>query len=476
MEIPYFIQNLWETRRTLVIVVIVLVVFIIVGGLVLLFIPKNTIQIVGPNIPRERVELIWWKPRFSQMNSSSYRNIISKFRSINPNVDIKVIDKTYGPDYYRDLLLAMAGGEGPDIFSIHNNDLRAYLPYISPISAFQNRDPNTQERMLELYKRDFVDMVVRDTISQDQVYGITSYVDNMQMYVNRDLLNQASIPLPARTWDDLLVQIPALTRQSQFSGAFEQSAISLGTGSIIGSPVPNIDKHHEILPLLIFQKGNPIYDNVKGEVTLNRKDNRGNNPALEAINFYYSFADPKDERYTWSNTSPNNVEAFTSGRLAYIIHYSYFESEIQRRNPRLNFEVVPLPQFDQTNRKTFGFFYMDVLSKKVEQNFAKKYWADQFMLYLSQPEQQKELSAITGLPPARRDVIQEQLLGDRQKQVFAQGALIADSYYRPDPIKTERIWSEMIYRMHFENKTAAKVLDDATREYQALVKAGPKPR
>ncbi len=475
MEIPYFIQNLWETRKTLVIVVVILVVFVIVSGLVLLFIPKNKI-IMELNIPREKVELIWWKPKFPQMNSSSYRNIIGKFRSINPNVNIKIIDKTYGPDYYRDLLLAMAGGEGPDIFSIHNNDLRAYLPYISPISTFQNRDPNTQERILELYKRDFVDMVVRDTISQDQVYGITSYVDNMQMYVNRDLLNQAGIPLPARTWDDLLVQIPALTRQSQFGGVFEQSAISLGTGNIIGSPVPNIDKHHEILPLLIFQKGNPIYDNIKEEVTLNRKGDRGNNPSLEAINFYYSFADPKDERYTWSNTSPNNVEAFTSGRLAYIIHYSYFASEIQRRNPRLNFEVVPLPQFDGTNRKTFGFFYMDVLSKRLEQNFAKKYWAEQFMLYLSQSEQQKELAAITGFPPARRDVIQEQLLGDRQKQVFAQGALIADSYYRPDPAKTERIWSEMIYRMHFENRTAAQVLDDAVKEYQALVRAGPKPR
>lgn len=471
----YTLQNLWETRRKTMIGIIALIVFILVGGLFVLLVPQNkrpTLQSVDPNIPLDKVEIVWWKPRFPQINSATYREVISQFEKQNPNVKIKIIDKTYGRDYYRELISAMARGEGPDIFSIYNNDLQAYLPYIIPIEAFQTVSPTSGKRHIELYKRDFVDIVVRDTIIQDQVYGVTSYVDNLQLYVNRDLLNQAGIALPARTWEDLLVQVPALTQRNQFNDTFERSAISLGTGSNVNNTLSNIDRHHEIIPLLIFQKGNPIYDFV------NKKSVLGSNfeAALEAINFYYSFADFRSNNYTWNNKSPNNIEAFTSGRLAYLIHYSYLEPQIQQRNPRLNYEVVPIPQFNPNNKKTFGFFYMDVVNLQVAQNRAKKYWVDQLLLYLSQTEQQTNIAAKSGLPGARRDVINEQLKGDRKKQIFAEGALIADSYYRPDIEKTQEIWSQMLYEVHFEGKNTKDAFRQAINKYNAIIANGPKIR
>ena len=119
---------------------------------------------------------------------------------------------------------------------------------------------------------------------------------------------------------------------------------------------------------------------------------------------------------------------------------------------------------------------MDVVNRQVAQNRAKKYWVDQLLLYLSQTEQQTNIAAKSGLPGARRDVINEQLKGDRKKQVFAEGALIADSYYRPDIEKTQEIWSQMLYEVHFEGKNTKDTFRQAINKYNAIIVDGPKIR
>jgi hypothetical protein len=219
-----------------------------------------------------------------------------------------------------------------------------------------------------------------------------------------------------------------------------------------------------------------IYDPVDNQSILDDNEEA----TIRAIEFYYSFADQNSSRYTWSLRSPNNVEAFTSGKLAYIIHYSYFDDEIQTRNPRLNYEVVPLPQLDPNNRQTYGFFFMDVLSRNLRdepENYAKLYWAEQFLLYLSSYEAQSTLAASTNFPAARKDVINEQLKGNLTQQIFAEGALYADNYYKPDVARAEEIWSEMMFEMHYRSDiTAEDALNAAVREYNRLILDGPRRR
>lgn len=478
MQVPYGLQSFWETRKKLIIgggaFVVVVAVATVVG---LLFSETSPMSPTTERIPTGRVTLVWWKPGLYGMQLSNYQKVINDFQNKYPNVTIQFVSKPYGTSYYRDIVDSMARGVGPDIFSLHNNDLPAYRKYLTPISVFNKPDETGVGRFAR-YRSNFVDLVTRETIFQGEVYGVTTYVDNLQMYVNKDLLNQAKIPIPAQTWDSLDIQIPKLTRVNTSGTGFSQSAISLGTGATT-EPIPNIDRHQDILPLLMFQYGEQIYDPITSKVTFGgNRDNK--KPALEALRFYYSFASPTSKRYTWSVNSPNNIEAFTSGKLAYIIHYSYFRDEIARRNPRLNYEVVPIPQVDPNNKKTYGFFFMDVLNRSLRdrpEQAAKLYWAEQFLLYLSSTEAQTTMAASTGFPSARKDVISKQLQGDLATQVFAEGALYADNYYKPDFGRTEKIWSDMMYSIHYRSNVRLEdALDAAVREYNALVLAGPQTR
>lgn len=491
MEIPLAVEDFWESKKKWIIIILAI---IIIPAIVLLAlaIMLRTEEKPAPvvTVPVDPVTLTWWKPNLSGMQKSNYQKVIETFKNKNPNVTINFVTKPYSNDYYRDIIESLASGVGPDIFSLSNSDLPAYKNFVTPISLFQEQDSVTKLGRLGQYKNNFADLVVKDTILQDQVYGITSYVDNLQMYVNKDLLNQAQIAIPAQSWGDLDRQIPLLTKINSSGTSFDQSAISFGTGAT-ANPVPNISRHQDILPLIIFQYGGLISDPVSPTTSVFGKQTTEKiNPTLDAVKYFYSFADPASNRYTWSVNSPNNIEAFTSGKLAYIVHYSYFQDEIASRNPRLNYQVVPLPQIDQKNKKTYGIFFMDVLNKQLRdgmtsdldkkanpQKYAKLYWSEQFLLYLSEFETQLALSASTGFPGARKDIIDMQLEGSLSSQVFAAGALYSQNYYKPDVERTEKIWSDLMYRIHFESNTTPKdALDSAIREYEKLVLEGPRKR
>lgn len=474
--------------------------------------PKATITQEEVDYP---IKLTWWKQFYGK---ETYDEIIKDFKSLPQykNVEIEIVKKPSDNSYYRDLLNDISLGAGPDLFTMSNDDLPAYKQYLTPIINVRDLkgNPIPDNKLIEDYKEKFVDLAIDQTLDRNQLYAVTSYIENMQLYYNSSLLSQASIVNPPATWADLEKQIPLLNKRDVNGVNFLQSAISLGTGFIDKSNESdvtklNINRFQDIIPLLMFQSGGQIYDYDTGAVTISQAgadrtpqddtqatEQTGSSESIlaQAVKFYNSFANVNSARYSWNGSSEDNKTAFVEGRLAYILHYSYFQSEIKNRNPSLKYSIAKLPQLDLENKKTYGFFYMDGINKKLADDVAKLNPLDvntpeskttvkkmqvarEFMHFLTQQTSQQFFADQTGLPSAHKDVINGQIVnGSVNSRKFAEGALNAQNYYKPDVKRAEKIWGDMMYRIQFENISLEASVSEAIEEYNNLVQAGPKIR
>jgi ABC-type glycerol-3-phosphate transport system substrate-binding protein len=457
---------------------------------------------VAANVP---ITLNWW----TVQNPDYYQDAINEFRSFpgNQNVTINLVPVEYnrGEDYYRKLIMEFARNNAPDIFSLKNDDFPAWREFLTPIKNIYN---SSNSLLLANYRTEFVDLVVKDTVFRDQIYGITPFVDNLQLYYNKDILGQVGIPLPPKTWQEVESHIQLINRKgSDSKNAFLRSGISLGTGltAANGDIIrdANVQNFYDIIPAMILQNGGQIYDFQNdnstfgsgrnttdlnsGKITANNFDSsKDADPSLIALRYYLSFANITSSRYSWSVDSPNNYQNFLEGKLAYLIDYSGFNKTIKAGNNRLNYGVAELPQLDTKIKKTYGYFFAEAINKNLETKavenpnnavaVTKLQKAREFLFYLSTPSTQEKFVSKAGLPSSRKDLINKQLNGDEYVRLFSLGALYADNYYKPDVAATERMWGKLIYRVQFENKPLQESLNQAINEYNLMVQKGAKIR
>ena len=271
----------------------------------------------------------------------------------------------------------------------------------------------------------------------------------------------------------------------------------MGTGgrSILGPTTSNIPLHTDILPLLMFQFGGQMYDYqtemnaMLNETGSTRTPNlTGSNvsessPIYRAMRFYADFADSTTSRYSWNNNNIAADDMFIQGNLAYTLQYSSFANKIKTKNPRLDFNVTAVPQFDEQAKRTFGQFQMDSLNRKLINDSTtsvpgqvKYQKAQEFMYYLSTLEAQKDFATKTGLPGAHNGVIDDQLNGDQQSRIFAAGALYSENYYKPDVVKVNQMWSRLFDRVQYENVGLTDSIQKASEEYDLIINDTPKVR
>jgi len=495
------VKELFNNRKFQIIAGVA--VLMIVGFIAYLFFPQE--QAAAPVVD-VNTEINMWNPIG---NTNAFNEIVRDFQALPGNRGVKInvinVDFADGQSYYQELITEMAKNNGPDIFAIRNDELPSWKDYLTPIT---NVFSFTDTQILAEYRTNFADIVVQNTVDRDKIYGVTNYVDTLQLYYNKTLLQQARIALPPTSWTELGTQLNSLNRRNADNN-FDQSAISLGTGFNVKdgnlNRNSNIANFQDIIPTLILQTGGQIYDfktdqirfgndrnqtDVSSRITGNQNFNqefKADNPAYSALRFYLDFSEPNSSRYSWNNNSKNNVDSFLEGRLAYIIHYSTFQSTIAERNPRLDYAVSELPQLDSTlNKKTYGQYFMNVINRQLEidtqrnpANLAAKQKLQktrEFLYYLSLKTTQEKFSTQTNLPAATKAMIDRQQRGDEKLKIFANGVLFADNYYKADVERAEKMWGNLVYRVQFENKTLDESLTTAINEYSLAVQGGAKVR
>lgn len=382
----------------------------------------------------EPIELTWWGVFDDPENFSE---IINDYRTAHPNITINY-RKLRPEEFETELLHALAEDRGPDIFSIHNSWVTKYLPKIEPLPAKTTMAYEVtktslgvkQETLIEIretpsitpiqLRNTFLDVVADDVVREEKIYGLPLSVDTLVLFYNRDLLNNAGIPLPPTNWQALQENVKRLTYQDQ-SGNLIQSGVALGTAE-------NVERSPDILALLMMQNGAEMITGGRvsfGTIPPTFPD-RNYNPGPEAIRFYTDFANPSKEVYTWNETFPNSIDAFAQGRAAIVFGYSYHIPYLEaKRQGKLNYGINKMPQIEGRPEINFANYWVQAVSKKSKH--INEAW--DFIQFIAKKNEAKKYLDKTLKPTALRSLIEEQINDDRL-EIFADQLLTSKSWYQ----------------------------------------------
>ncbi len=418
------------------------------------------------NIP---VKLTMWRV-FD--DDETLGEIMNAYRTIHPNVSFEYRELRFD-EYEDELIRALAEGNGPDIFSLHNTWIGKYDSLISPMpdtvtipfteikGSIKKEVITTLVESATLSKRQlettFVDVVADDvlrfyqpTIKEEpveKIYGLPLFVDTLALFYNKDLLDAAGIASPATTWDVFQSDVTKLTLLGA-NDAVLQSGTAMGTSD-------NVERSFDILSLLMMQNGTEMV-NDRGDAAFSGRGEEVNF-GLDALNFYTDFANPMKQVYCWNEEQTNSFDAFVNGQVGYFFGYSYHIPLIQAANSKLDFGVTTVPQISGGRMVNYANYWVETVSKDTKYSN----WAWDFILFATDADQVGSYLASARRPTALRSLIESQL-DDEWLAPFASQLLTADSWYEGDDAAVaEEAFADLIDTAVSGSKDIIRTMQDA---------------
>lgn len=390
---------------------------------------KNDKQVEKIKASLPKVTLNYWR---IMDDGSDFSAIIEEYNKNHPYVTINYRKLSLN-EYKQELINAWSEDRGPDIFSIPATWMGEYISKgrlsTMPASTTMTYEVVTnagkgtvdyvtktnKSLTLNDLKTKYVSVVYNDVVKGGAIYGLPLSVDTLALYYNRDLLDNARISDPAVTWSQFKEDVKKMTLIDK-KGNIIQSGAALGL-------VNNVNRSFDIASLLMMQNGSSMSCGESFCVGGTSKD--GYNPGMEAISFYSDFANPSSDVYSWNSLMENSIDAFASGKLAYMFGYSYNNEQIKAKNPSLNYYITSVPQIDGSSLDVnYANYFIEVVAKKsAHQNEA---W--DFVKYIAAAENVVKYLNATQKPAAIRSILSQQQ-DDPNVGIFAKQAYTAKDWY-----------------------------------------------
>lgn len=385
--------------------------------------------------------------------SESVGGLTAAYNKLRPNVEISY--KQVGEDNYENMLLsALASGQGPDVFPVHNRALAKNLAVLSPAASSQF----TQSRLDDLFPaevgQDFAltatGLPAQAGATEKQVYALPLYLDTLSLIYNKDLLDQGGVANPPATWEELQSDIAKLRNFSP-SGQIVRAAAAIGgSQKTIGNAV-------DILNALMLQNGVTM---ISGKYA-----SFASEQGVGAFNFYLQFANPSSNYYTWNENQQKDLDSFSAGNTAIVFGYNSDAQKIKSKSPFLRFGVAPLPQVNSANAVNYANYRGLAVSKQSK----NPTWAWDFIINMAtQPQVAGQYSSATGQPPALRELL-SQKVNDSTLGVFAKQALTARSWNKPDENLTDGIFNNAIVSAIGNQSNTREILSRAQSQITQLM-------
>ncbi len=406
------------------------------------------------------IELNYWRV---WEDDDAFTEIIAAYRALHPNIKINYRKFRY-EEYEKELLNALAEDRGPDMFSIPEGWLKKYQTKIAPMPAqitlayqyekggikkeiaYELRTKNSPT--VREIKANFADVVAKNVILDNKVYGLPLSLDTLILFYNKDILNQNGIAQVPETWEDFQKAVEKMVKFDA-EDKIVQAGAAIGTGK-------NINRASDLLSVLMMQNGATMLFPNGGVAFMQGDPNRKDyNPGLKAIQFYLDFASPTKSTYTWNAEMGDSLEAFMAGRVGMVFGYSYDLPTIKAKAPRLNLGIAPIPQVPG-NKVNFANYWLETVSKKTANSDA----AWDFLVFATEKEQAQKFLKVAKRPTALKSLIASQL-EDENMNAPASEILTADNWYSG-------------YDLPAAESALKKMIDDALisqneKEFKAII-------
>ncbi len=407
-------------------------------------------------------------------DSDVFAEINTKYTQTHPGVRINYKKISSNEvEYERQLVDALANGNGPDVFFFHNTWLPKHGQKIVAL-------PNSKNWVRD-FRESFMDVAENDFIENDNIYAMPLFCDTLALFYNKNLLNQAGIASPPKTWKELSTIVPRLTQIDKF-GNIQRSGIALGRSKDPGA----VNRSTDIIASLMMQNGVALYDKENRIANFNYSTLNISNPGIKALDYYTSFARGGFPQYTWNAKMDFSIDSFRFGQTAMMINYAYLIKRLRFLDPKFDFSVSSFPQRDLNNRVDYANYWGLAVAKNknlidsitgeklpyTQEKRINEAW--QYIWFVTMPpkdknsfDANKDYLDKTGKPAARLDLIEAQK-GEPELGIFARQALTARSWYQIDKKTIENILAEMIDDVVAGRATSSQAINTAQARINTL--------
>lgn len=374
-------------------------------------------------------------------------------------------------DYANRLIKAWAAGSGPDIFFVPHDwvgQMRSYAvpsPADLSISKIEvskgllgNRTMVTQPKRpgptVASIRQYFVDAVATDAIQENQIWGLPLSMDTVALYYNKDLLNNAKIFEPAKTWEELVQHVQGGLTILDDRGNIVQSGVALGT-------YKNVPYAGDLLTTLMIQNGATM-------TTADRHVKFKEAAGLTALDFYTSFALPTKRTYSWNNDQPSARDAFLQGKVAY--YFGTYADRVAIAKSNLSWSVTSLPHLSSDG--DWGRNFVDLPRYSigmVAKSSKKQTVAWNFLQYISEPARAKAYLNVTQRLGARKSLLNEQVKR-AELEIYANQLLTARSWYQgTDAQNKDKYLETLVNNVVLEHMAPEEALDLAAKQIESTL-------
>ncbi|MFZ5869076.1 MAG: extracellular solute-binding protein [Actinomycetota bacterium] len=253
-------------------------------------------------------------PSYSDGTQALWEEIIAGFESENPDVSVNLEVQSW--DNINDVVRTkVQAGEAPDILNID-----AFSGFAKDELLYPAEDVVSPETLA-----DFQDSFAENASLDGTMYGLPLIASARTLFYNKDLLAQAGVSEPPRTWDELLEA--------------GKKVNALGGGVYgYGMPLGNEEAQAET-SVWTFGAGGSWTDGEK--ITVDTPEN------LEALTFMKRMI---DEGATQPDPGATDrtpmLDVMIQGKIAMAVGLPPTIGQIEERNPGLNYGTAPIPTKD----------------------------------------------------------------------------------------------------------------------------------
>lgn len=416
---------------------------IIIGVVVLLIIGVIVVFVVGRQDGvggRLSGKINFWGVEDS---SQVMRELIDKYKAMRPGVEINYLEINK-ETYETDLINALAGANGPDLFMIHNTWLPKHFDKITPLLSESFTIKNLQSLFPTVVEQDFAP----DGI----IYALPLYLDTLALFYNKDFFDEKGIALPPKNWEEFQSFIPRL-RELDRSGKITKAAAAIGGSN------RSIENATDILNLLLLQTGTKMTSDDFSRATFSTD-------GQQALKFYTDFANLSSPYFTWNENLPYSSDYFSQGGAAMMFGYARQIPLIKQKNPFLRFSVLPMLQPKESSKPINYANYWGVAASVKSKNSALAW---DFAIYLSTNlDAQRKYAELTAKPPALRTLI-NQTLNDPVIGIFSRQSLTARSWPQVDGSAVKNTFSSMIENVLTGRLSVDRAINEAESKITQLM-------
>ena len=353
------------TRNQIIIIGIVLLLII---GVVIVFVVGRRESVSG----QLSGKINFWGVEDS---SQVMRELIDKYKALRPGAEVNYLE--INPETYEaDLINALAGASGPDLFMIHNTWLPKHYDKIMPLisESFALKDLQSL----------FPTVIEQDFAPDGIIYALPLYLDTLALFYNKDFFDEKGIALTPKNWEDFQNMIPKL-RELDRAGKITKAAAAIGGSN------KSVENATDILNLLMLQTGTKMVSDDFSRATFSTG-------GQQALKFYTDFANPSGPYFTWNENLPYSSDYFGQEGAAMMFGYARQIPLIKQKNPFLRFGVIPMLQPKEASKPINYANYWGVAASVKSKN-APLAW--DFALYLATNlDAQRKYAELTAKPPA----------------------------------------------------------------------------